>query len=815
MNPFKSSILPEGFALEDYQRMDAMDDLARALDCNPAIDTMICCPKGYGKTTLKNYFFTPERIQSLAAEKKLLVTECVLNGTTMATDFAVISELLRAVTDSVKVLETAAPETFRQLTDALLELRQKEDYRAFREGQDYDQGRRLVEESADLVKRHGYGVTLVIDDFHNLTTSRSASNKVLGNMASLSQVSRMKYIVFSDCHPNMECGDGGISPFVRIFDNIQPLPGVTSRLDRMALTRAIQERLAGDEAVCFSQSELRAVFDATGGVPALLQKTLSAVYAFKQERDPGALTPDQIEKLADGAGRQLMEVWTRHLEPAHKKTLRQILTDGSESAMRRGLSRAEDRSSELVVNGFVRMDPLSERFSIVCPMLERYLRKELDRPEPEKDPLAELLERTPELAGEIHIHNEQISYYNTNNIVINTITPGEILDLLEDTGERADYRPLFADRLSRRLQAPFAGRAVPLLDRPSDLPEADFEQQYDEQFGKFGSTVFQDVELDEDAGLNVPEEQIKTLDARFQEARSRIRQNLTDLQLSMQSVRCQFYLKLSVVVEDALSILDTVQEQDYSPHLVLYGKALEQGLRDNFFPLFSKDAYLRAHNCYDAGYGLKFYFGQKRANDTFIGNYAHMIQQQQNYLSALCRDRNGLATELRGSLESAWWDRLQQDIHKARELRNLADHANSRSPQKEDLDMLATYLLGGYDPACGEEIRGILERSAVGQQLMPDPIPLTAVQELSRREVLVIITDPKADGRITARTVEGGYPVKISKRKAMEYCQANAVSRKQAAPGQKLLVRILDFAPPGQHPEHPQGFFSAEILRFC
>ena len=394
---------------------------------------------------------------------------------------------------------------------------------------------------------------------------------------------------------------------------------------------------------------------------------------------------------------------------------------------------------------------------------------------------------------------------HAENVQINQgITASQILSLLRESG---DSRQLFAQKLAEQVQKSIFQDMLPRLTRGEGVGEEEFAQQYDEEYARAGGCLIGEVQVDEEADLlDVAQEELETLDLRFEEARRRCRANVTDALLEQQSERCQFYIKLSVVVEDALNFPGAFQMNDFSPQLVLYGKTLEQSLRDNLYELFHQEERLSIYNTHshseDAGSPEAF--KNKTLEQTYIGNYAFLIGYKKDYLGSLCMTHQvfykGIDSRQAWSL---WWNKLQLDIHSARKIRNLTDHADEISPDREKLDSMCGLLFGN-----GEEV-GILDRIRVGRfltaKLFPPRISEEAIEELVGCTCEMKCTHLKSNGGMKGELCEGGYAVNISPRKAKRY--RDSLSGQNFEPeGEVFSVKLLEYKS-----QNGIEFFSGEI----
>lgn len=167
----------------------------------------------------------------------------------------------------------------------------------------------------------------------------------------------------------------------------------------------------------------------------------------------------------------------------------------------------------------------------------------------------------------------------------------------------------------------------------------------------------------------ISDETYQTLDDKFEEARY-IRKDLTDSLLNKMGDTCKLYVKIAVIVEYSLLHLAKIPTLDFSAQLVMYGKALEQALRDYFYDWIISDKELA--NIIDYS-GKSFCLTPK--NQTTIGQYTKLLFSARERFAQTCyENQKGMSEK---SLEEwkMWWRILQSNINTAREMRNISDHA--------------------------------------------------------------------------------------------------------------------------------------------
>lgn len=816
LNPFANSLLPANGDLTAYAGKKVFKWLDFCCKEHPISNSLISGPKGVGKSTLIKRYFTPERRQAMARERKNLVQLCYFYSGELKTDALVFLSLIDAVSNSLGNLDPDC-EDRRALEAEFQALRASPHYTGART--DERAGMLLLESLAQKLREWDYCVTLVIDEFQHLTCSSSCATETFSAMASLAQKGLISYIVVTDCHISAGSQSYAISSFDRIFRDPFLLSGVTDKNAVAALQSSIHATLAewqeGEEdPITISNDELAALWTMTGGIPELLRNGLKALYAYREEsRDP--LDWAGLQALALDGGRELMSQWTKHLDEGGWRTLRSVITDVNDARVVQALPKEDDRRSELKECGLIDKNSRTKDWSVACPLFEEYLRQELGRPKKETDDLEKYLKLVEKFGGSGVSLNLQVvkgDVVQSGGIkgevvsVSNGIAISELLHILggapSEYAALGDFRGAFAQSLGQRLRQALPANSLQLPPRPDGMEQLEYDQLCDQQFQQMERQIVQDVEVDQEENLtNVSEAELRTLDQRFQEARPRCRSELSDQLLEAQSVRCQFYLKLSVVVEDALNF-PGLQMEDYSPQLILYGKALEQVLRDTLFELFQKDATLGTYNLKTnrSTPGARNTFQLMKPEEASIGSYPFLISHNLTYLNQLC-DKN-----LDGTYTVSWWNQLQKDIHSARVIRNKAGHASSDSPMKSHLDQMCRYLIG----TASEE--GIFARLTVGPRLLnvlfprpPRQLPMEEINRLKGREQTVSITKVKPNGGLNALTQEQGFPVKIPRSNVEQY-KARHPGLELAA-GMTLLVR-LDY----EEQMCRREYFSAAIL---
>ena len=801
-NPFDRELVPYGYDLTLLDRDLDFDDLDSKCSGPRILNYRYISPRGTGKSTLLNAYFSEEKRQELARDHKQLVYICQFSGDEMRTDADVFVRLIDAVTESLDNLDTDSAE-YTRLYQELEQCRSE--YPDYESNQ--NNGEALLRDMLTHLKNRRYYVTLVLDEFHQLACAKTLADSTFSKMAAIGQKHLISYIVASDYDDEVGTESYYISPFSRIFaSSASHLPGIESKAGRNAMIALIRQKLSRYPDIVFTDGELNHLLDITAGIPGLLKDALREVFAAKSQSGC-ELSAEELTEYALAGCHELMDKWVQYFDDARWETAEAVVECVSEAAIRSRLTKDADKLSSLTKAGLIIKNIRRQEYHPICPLFKTYLLNELSRrkkneiipaPQPEPQRLEyhyHFSEGTKFVQGDDHSQN-----LTAQNVQIqNGLTVSNVLELL-GTG---DTRDLFASRLSEQLRKSISTGSMGMLPRSEYASEEAYEEAYDQAF----SNAIQDLETDEEQDLVVTPAEMQTLDSRFADARTRCRTYLTDELLSQQSERCQFYLKLSVIVEDALE-LPGIQMEDYSPQLVLYGKALEQALRDNFYDLFHKDSTLSVYNTYHncpEPYSDDV-FANKTINQTLIGNYTCLIAAKRSYLVGLCQDNPVTIPDQPADINgwNSWWNRLNSDVSTARKIRNLADHADSVSPDRSSLNNMCDMLLGS-----GSDV-GILPRTVVGKQLrqnlFPPEISHEVLEKFLNNTCRVQCTTVKKNGGIKGVTCDGGYPVNISPKRAKSFREANSCQDVDFT-GKILMVKVLECTT-----QDNKDFFGAQIL---
>lgn len=752
LTPFDGGLLPEGSNLKKFVNPNMMRGLEMRFGGSPIPNSLISGPMGLGKTTIIQDYFNRERCQTLAREKKILVQPCNFMSNLLSTDLMVLSTLTRAVESSLRNLDRDG-EDYRRLSAMFEDAKKNNEESENSKNQDaepdpekeYVKSLLLLENLTSILRTEGYSVTLILYRFQQLTCSEACATETFSAMAYLAQQGFISYIVVTDFSIRVGTKNYVLSSFERILPEPLIPDGVTGKKATAALQSAIKSMLASweedeDEPIQFTDEEMAELWKLTAGIPGLLQRSLKALYRCRKE-EAGALTGERLQCVALASCRDLMRQWTKHLDEPCWDTLKAILDSGRDADITKALPREKERRPELKDSGLIVQNESTQTWRMICPLFELYLREELGRPQSPEKRLVDCVNKVGKGCigdgGTISVNIFQGDKQNiTNvsggdyladgatkheqNVQINAglISAEEFLNRLGfgdlalggNSGQPALTKKEKLDnyfRLNQRLHQSAEG-AVQMLDTDD---EQENDHRLDLLIAQAGQEILPDVDPNTlESGC------LMSIERRFADVRAwmKLEEELNDQMMQSLSPLCRFYVEAALVVEDHMeSIMSMLQ--DYSTHLVMYGKCLEQSLRDGLFLLLKTHQDFCDYNTYrhcDTRGDNRTFGAMRSETNAMLGTFYYMLNERKRQLGALCAQ---CGVTVPGVVDAPmpesdwvqWWQDFAQKVRAAKNIRNRV-HAGGVSPTKEDLDDLRRNTFG---------MDGVLHLSQVGRVL--------------------------------------------------------------------------------------------------
>ncbi len=807
MNPFVSR-----WPIEDREDWIGRTDIFDTLESNilQRVNTCVYGVQGVGKTSFLKCFFSFPYCKEMAVKHKILMYEADISTHKSSEDIR--NYLADRLSYSVRQLLEGTD----NLPSIMNDLNKEKDNLA------------RFQNMIQTLHQYGYFIVLVMDHFELFTSSPTITMDHHEALRSLIEGGQLLCVAATNCDltkdslPRNVRGSYLLQKFTLAGSIL--LTGLTEEG-----SVAFIQKKQRDSKIQLSEKVIKSLYRMSGGIPWLL--VAAAEQAYNNVDKAGNILDGQLVTTeAYNACIPIIKSWCKYLTPAQVEVLQLLadsITDPKESAVMDFTGAGDDLRkavNTLKKRGILKQAEYTDEYGNhrkgpdyeVCfnsRMLQRFCMEGEAKKAAEDNPLS-AGSTEPAPAQTVYIGNyygagardERTNITAEHVAIIQGFTPSQWIGLLNGPG---DTREMFSERLAEHIKKCLSNVTPPSLTQSAGVGEEEFAYQYDVEFDKFGQQVVQDVEVDEEQELiDVTPSELQTLDDRFHEARRRYknREALTDDLLEKLNERCQFYLKLALVVEDALDYLRTFPIDDLSPQLVLYCKALEQALRDGFFGLFKNDdelsSYDTVRHCTDAS--SKNAFRNKNIKDTYIGNYAYLIGEKADRLGQLCEEYNiRLEKEQTPTSWGDWWYAVHDDIHKARTIRNGLHPAEALTG-KDNIDTLCKLLLGD------DSHSGILECTTIGRDLFKMEYSLQIPIDVSQRAIGTICdircTLRKKNGGIKGITCEDGYPVNVSPKKVQQYLAGHSETVFQPV-GRDFKVRILEYKF-----QDGQAFFGAEIL---
>lgn len=669
-------------------------------------------PENSGKTALLNSFFNADYRKEMAKAKTLIY---VGDFPTDLDGEKAYAFFVGAIRTAISIME------FCGMRDEMnMLLYSLDDVKA-------ETNKSRFDSYLNKINNAGYRIIFVLDNFENFTSSPAIKTEHHDLLCGLINDFKLQLVVatnFDFNETSLPEGTRNSLLLTRLDPNSVVMTGFTPEQCRTFLDKVLEEEYVefrfSDDQVCF-------LHELTGGFPLLLNN--AAKHAFNALNSGDAdnweqitrentmkeavplfkrwckVTPDeQLDLLANLPER--VALWDRDLVTAGLLEKRGLLLRDFEV-------RRDGR--HIKKDGYIYNCGLFRAFCHNPEWMEEVRRnnplRKVEAPAPVFD-IAALMGGNPQVPPvpvppvnppvippgsnvEINIYNGPVN--NNQSTVLAAPSFEGLLSILS-----MDRQQMGTKLLNMFHQAKAA--LPPVIDTDT----AEIIEAADDQAAQRISAVFIPEEVESENMEQYQQEQ-KTLEDRFNAVRASVDPDgyLDDALLNSLSVKCRMYLQIAVVVDDAMEALSGLQMEDLSAQMVMYGKVLEQCLRDNLYELFSHDENLRYFDSFagKTDRASKSVFANMNRKQATIGSYIMMLQRKSGYLQALCRD-HGVSYQDQ-KIHYDWWKDLGKDTDAARNLRNKGAHPGSETT-KEHLVKMRRLLIGEGN---------ILRRCVLGDQL--------------------------------------------------------------------------------------------------
>lgn len=708
-------------------------------------------PEGSGKSTLLRCVFNIDYRKEMARNHTLIYMGEFPKGKSSEDVYGFFADSIR---NAVSILRMCGMrDTMNEILECLNDI-------------SYDSKQSRFDQYLDTIIMYGYRMVFVLDNFENFTSSADVKAEHHNLLCGMLNDHKLQMIVATNFDFNATSLPRGMTNST-LLSRLSP-----NTVHMTPLSRESCETLLRKTAMdcgcgfCFSEEQSRFIYELSGGIPLLLN--LTARYVF--------------EAISNGAEENWKEIARRNaLQDAGPILKRwcKIMTSEQlqllEDLPKKGDGLSEDEvilATALQKRGILEKGSQcnsgeiwksTDAYCYNSGLLDEFCRdpewmNEAARCNPLKKEESDLLSFDPSALiggnqGTVHI--EKIEIHNGDRYET-TYQPTVMTGGFDKLFEILALNP---SQMGGRLRDMFTTSLPTIVDA--------------DQTAEHISTLFI-PEAVESGTLEEFQEEQKTLEIKFQAVRSKVLPNLDDDLMDLLSVKCRLYLQIAVVVEDALSVLDNFKLGDLSAQMVMYGKVLEQQLRDNLYPLFHKedglkhfDTFVKQNNPYSDKT-----FASMSVKKTCIGNYVYLMQDCSSHLKDLCSSNEVYYNT--GVITSQWWSQLGSDVNDARDLRNRTDHAGSET-NKANLESMHDLLFGN-----GQIMRRCVVGSDLTRKLWPEAetasagssscIPVVEENVDSWIGKIVTVTNIEATKRGSLRgSFEGShYAVSISPKKLLE-----------------------------------------------
>lgn len=732
-----------------YERKDQIRTLRQYF--RNRTNAVIFGPEGSGKSTLLRCFFNQEFCRKKVQENTLIYQGEFPNNLDGEKTYGFFADSVR---NSVGLLEVCG---MRDQMDAILRSM---------DSIQFDTKQSRFDQYLNKIQAFGFRMVFVLDNFENFTSSPDVKQEHHDLLCGMLNDDKLQLIVATNYDFNetsLPAGTRNSQLLTRLKPNSIDMKPLSAEACRKMLDQVAEDE---DSDFRFTEQQVQELHSVSGGIPRLLR--MAAEHAFEMQLEENEDFGEAVLTRTLPDALPFLMRWCK-VTPKEQLDLLGNLRENTElqetdktpaaALYERGLLQKSfvlnREGKPITVDGYTYNSGLFRNFCGHKEWLDEVHAKNPLRKEEPSTPKFSVQEALSGNTGApIHIDHVTIHHGDRyDHSVNNTLTYQPTVIAEKGFARLFDILDLNRDELGSKLQELFESRN--LLQHA--VVDADTAA---EETAERITAMFIPEEIEKET-LEACQEEQKTLEARFNAIRGQIDPEgmVDDALLASLSAKCRLYLQIAFVVDDALSALKDFHLGDLSAQMVMYGKVLEQQLKDNLYQLFRKDAVLKDIDVYTnlAEPSSRDNFRRMQIHKTCIGNYMSILRGQAPRLAMLC-SANGICFENQ-SADTVWWNRLGDDVDAARELRNGGDHAGTETSQN-DLTEMRKLLFGDGK---------ILHRCSTGglltQTLWPATQPVEAcVNSVPMLGQVVSMTNIQVTSRNGIRGVIAGtsYGVAVS-----------------------------------------------------
>ena len=307
-NPFD---IESSYRIENKAICDSLDMRIEKSDINQTVSCAIYGLRGSGKSVFIDSYFNNDRLRKYASSGQLYPR---LNADSTVEPAKLFGRICKTIIDFVDeytdstCLSEITVDTDESIDDIVFKL----------------------EKIGTLLKKDGYRVSVVIDEFQRVSRTKECEDICYGIIRDLyeNNTTKMGFVVTTDTDFRDKWGDNADnldnSIVMTVFDFETEITGMSKQVFCeyvKSFTDSIQEEV-------FSEEELRVIYMLSGGIPAVVRKVAQLAFELKQKG-----VGDELEKFLRMRAMQdlkhtYFDKWCSDLANSQKAFLKKTAEEG-------------------------------------------------------------------------------------------------------------------------------------------------------------------------------------------------------------------------------------------------------------------------------------------------------------------------------------------------------------------------------------------------------------------------------------------------------------------------------------------------------